>query len=268
LRRRVPDSSLITVEMSPAGFGLMFNVSESGFGVYPMANLTPAQAVQISFQLPDSEQRIECPGEVRWANDSHAGIRFHYLDERTSLALGTWIASLPAPLSPKQPRERRREFPVRDEQLKLIRTYITEDKLNLDHALFFLVTRLVDIAEASGAAIAMGENGNMICRATAGMAPNVGVPIHPSSGLSGECVRTGKAIYCEDVEADRRVNRDATTSLKMRSVLLVPVLHERKIAGLLSLFSPRRDAFQEDQRWLVEQLAELLGEITYGGFHR
>jgi GAF domain-containing protein len=54
----------------------------------------------------------------------------------------------------------------------------------------------------------------------------------------------------------------------MRSVLLVPVLHERKVAGLLSLFSPRRDAFQEDQRWLVEQLAELLGEITYGGFHR
>jgi GAF domain-containing protein len=266
MRRTVPDASLITVEMSPAGFGLMFNVSQSGFGVYPMTTLTAAQAIQVSFQLPDSEERIECAAEVRWANDSHAGVKFQYLDEKSSAALSSWMSTLAAPVATGPTREQRREFPFRDEQLKAIEMYILEDKLNLDHALFFLVTRLVDIAEASGVAVALAGNGGMVCRASAGLAPNVGVKVDPASGLSGECLRTGKTIYCEDTQSDPRVNPEATRSLKLRCSLMVPIFHDRKIAGMLSVFSPRRDAFKEDMRWLVTQLADLLGQITNGGF--
>jgi putative methionine-R-sulfoxide reductase with GAF domain len=92
------------------------------------------------------------------------------------------------------------------------------------------------------------------------------VRINPGSGLSGECLRTGKTIYCEDTQGDPRVNSDASRSLKLRSSLMVPIFHERKIAGMLSVFSPRRDAFKEDLRWLVDQLGDLLGDITKGGF--
>jgi putative methionine-R-sulfoxide reductase with GAF domain len=266
MRRAVPDSSLITVEMSPAGFGLLYNISENGFGVYPMTTLAPAQVVQVSFHLPDSAEAIECAGEVRWATDSHAGVEFQYLDEKSSAALSSWMSTLTSPPAIIPTREQRREFPVRDEQLKAIEMYILEDKLNLDHALFFLVTRLVDIAEASGVAVALAERGEIVCRASAGLAPNVGVRIIAGSGLSGECLRTGKTIYCEDTQSDARVNPDASRSLKLRSSLMVPFFHDGKIAGVLSVFSPRRDAFKEDLRWLVEQLAGLLGHLTNGGF--
>jgi GAF domain-containing protein len=231
-----------------------------------MTTLSPAQPLRVSFQLPDSAEAIDCAGEVRWATDSHAGVEFQYLDEKSSAALSSWIATLTGPPAILPTREQRREFPARDEQLKAIEMYILEDKVNLDHALFFLVTRLVDIAEASGVAVALADSAGMVCRASAGLAPNVGVRVTPGSGLSGECLRTGKTIYCEDTQNDSRVNPDASRSLKLRSSLMVPIFHDRKIAGILSVFSPRRDAFKEDLRWLVEQLAELLGQITNGGF--
>ena len=262
VRRRVPDSELITVELSPAGFGLMFNVSESGIGVYPLTELNAGQEVQVSFMLPDSPDRVECPGEVRWSADSHAGVQLKALDDSRASALKQWIATLPSPPATGKPRTQRRKFPVRDEQLHAIKAHIADERLKLDAALPFIVTRMLDLTEANGAAIALGEPDKMVCRASAGLAPEVGVQIGSASGLTGECIRARKTIYCEDTESDSRVDREACRELKLRSSLIVPVLHEQTIGGVLEVFSPRRAAFQEEHQWLVAQLAELTAQLA------
>jgi len=267
-RRTVADSDLVTVELGRAGFGLMFNVSENGIGVYPLTELRAAQEVQLAFTLPDSTARIECPGKVRWVMDSQAGVQLKSLDEKSALALKQWIATLPASPASEKPKGQRRKFPLRDEQLNEIKSHIVEERLKLDEALPFVVTRLLDLTEANGAAIALGEPNEMLCRASAGLAPEVGVQIGSASGLTGECIRTGKIIYCQDTESDPRVDPEACRELKLRSSLIVPVLHGEQVGGVLEVFSPRRAAFQEDHQWLVARIAGLTAELSAGEFSR
>ena len=45
----------------------------------------------------------------------------------------------------------------------------------------------------------------------------------PDAGLSGECVRTGEIVRCEDTETDRRADRLVCRRLDLRSIVIVPV---------------------------------------------
>src|SRR5581483_6541958 len=119
-RKAVVDSGLVTVEMCPAGFGLMVNVSERGMAVYTMKNLTPAQDVQVSFMLPGSPRRIECNGTVMWAADSHAGLKLRGLDAQNLGAFKRWIVALPEVASSENPTLQRRLFPEREQQVRAI----------------------------------------------------------------------------------------------------------------------------------------------------
>ena len=263
LRKAVVDSGLVSVEMCPAGFGLMVNVSERGMAVYTMKNLASAQELQVSFMLPGSSRRIECNGMVRWSADSHAGLQLHGIDPQSLAALKRWLSTLPELLAIDNPKLQRRLFPARDEQVRAIQTHIADERLSLDDALYYMNARMLDLTGANGGAIALGKPGEMVCRASAGLAPEVGVHISSTSGVTGECIRTGKEIYCEDTELDSRVDREVCRELNLRSSLIVPVLHEAKVAGVLEAFASVPAAFQEDQRWLVKRLAEMTAAIAY-----
>ncbi|MGZ4789170.1 MAG: TonB family protein [Terriglobales bacterium] len=263
-RKAVVDAGLVTVEMCPAGFALMLNVSNNGIGVYTLKRLKEGQDLQISFLLPGSVQRIDCTGQVRWAMGDHAGLQLRNIDQRCFSKLQTWIASLPAVAAAPNPVSLRREFPVLDEQVRAMEKHITEDNLPRDQALQFLVLRMIDVTKASGAAIAVREAGEMVCRASAGLAPEVGVRIASTSGVTGECIRSGKLIYCEDTEHDPRVDREACRELNLRSSLIVPVMHEQKVSGVLELFSPSPAAFSANHRWLAQRLAEVTAQVAHG----
>ena len=262
-RCAVVDSGLVTVEMCPAGFGLMLNVSQHGIGVYTLKNLEPSQQVQISFLVPGSTQIVECNGSVVWAADSHAGLRLSQFREASATALGKWLRNLPQVAGEENPRLQRRSFPIRDEQVRAIEAHIASEALRLDRALQLIVTRFLELTGANGGAIALGEPPTMVCRASAGLAPEIGVPIASNSGLTGECIRTGKSIYCEDTELDSRVDREACRELNLRSSLIVPVLHEHRVEGVLEVFSASPAAFQGDHRWLMNRLAEVTASLAW-----
>jgi TonB family protein len=264
VRKAVVDSGLVTVELCQAGFGLLVNVSERGLAVYTMKKLTPAEDVQVSFMLPGSPRRIECNGQVKWAANSHAGLQLKGLDPQSLSALKRWLATLPQLPAVEDPKLQRRPFPARGEQVHAIQTHIADERLELDRALQFIISRLLDLTAANGGAIALGEPAQMVCRASAGLAPEIGVQISSTSGVTGECIRTGKEIYCEDTELDPRVDREACRELNLRSSLIVPVLRRDKVAGVLEAFASVPSAFQEDHRWLVKRLAEVAAELAYG----
>src|ERR1051325_4874408 len=66
--------------------------------------------------------------------------------------------------------------------------------LSLDLALDIVLNDTVEQAReatrATGAAIALAREGEMICRATTGNAPNLGTRVDTSSGLSAACLQT------------------------------------------------------------------------------
>src|SRR3954466_8525057 len=94
-RKSVVDLSLVTVEMKPAGFGLMLDVSEGGLGVQVMNQVEPGTNVQIAFKVPELAARIEGSGIVSWYDgDGRVGIRFQQIEENCAKELKRWIDSL------------------------------------------------------------------------------------------------------------------------------------------------------------------------------
>ena len=99
----------------------------------------------------------------------------------------------------------------------------------------------------------------MICRASSGsIAPPVGVTLYVDSGFSGECVRSGKLLRCDDTETDERVDRQSCRALGIRSLIAVPLREHEKIVGLLEVFSEQPNVFSENDSAVLQRLAETI----------
>jgi hypothetical protein len=132
---------------------------------------------------------------------------------------------------------------------------------DLDAALQLLADRAQYITGASGAAIALrrGEHSDMLCRASAGTsAPELGAILSMEYGLSGESVRTGRALRCDDAETDPRVNREVCRQLGIASVVVMPIVSERQVLGVFELFSGKPDAFDERDLAALQRLSEMV----------
>jgi TonB family protein len=111
---------------------------------------------------------------------------------------------------------------------------------------------------ASGAALAMWKEGVMVCRARSGdTAPPIGAKLGAETGISGECLRTGKVQNCSDTENDPLVDLEVCRSLRLRSIAVLPILGWRGINGVIEVFSTQTAAFTEKHIDLLQQLAAL-----------
>ena len=130
---------------------------------------------------------------------------------------------------------------------------------DLEAALQLLAERARYITGSSGAAIALFEDGEMICRASAGpSAPELGAEVQVKSGLTGESVRTRQVLRCDDAEADSRVNRESCRALGIKSVMVVPLFREQEVIGVFELLADRPYAFEERDVTALERLAEMV----------
>lgn len=130
---------------------------------------------------------------------------------------------------------------------------------DLTAALQLLAERAQYITGASGAAIALRDAGEMICRASAGTsAPELGAHLQVDSGLSGESVRTKQILRCDDAESDPRVNRESCRALDIASVMVMPLIREPEVVGVFELFSGRVNAFEERDTLALQRIAEMI----------
>lgn len=138
-------------------------------------------------------------------------------------------------------------------------------QLALDLILHQIVEQACLATGATGAAIALEREGEILCRASAGEnAPGLGVRLNTQVGLSGICVQTRQPQICEDTEADPRVNGEACRELGVRSILVAPVLREERVAGVVEVFSLLPYAFGDRDILTVQALARRVVEAMYG----
>jgi TonB family protein len=132
--------------------------------------------------------------------------------------------------------------------------------LSLDLALDLVLNETVEqareVTRGTGAAIALARNGEMICRATTGNAPNLGTRVDTSSGLSAACLDTGAIQQCADTELDPRVDREACRHLNLRSMVLIPIVENAARCGILEVFSSIPNNFSEQDVNLLRSLAD------------
>ena len=132
---------------------------------------------------------------------------------------------------------------------------VASEDLALDLVLNQIVEQACLATDATGAAIALTRQGEMVCRATTGRtAPDLGVRLD-NAGFSAECLRVGTLQRCDDTETDPRVDSPACRLLGVRSILVVPLWYWGEFMGILEIFSPRPNAFGERDEQTLQALA-------------
>jgi TonB family protein len=115
---------------------------------------------------------------------------------------------------------------------------------------------------ATGAAIVLKRDGELVCRASAGAnAPELGVRLDTEAGLSGACVKTHQTQRCDDAQADPRADMEASRWLGIRSVMILPLLRNHDLSkddllGVFEVFSSRPFAFGERDERTLQALAQ------------
>jgi len=267
-RQNVMDRRLVTVNLDNTDAGLMVDLSEKGMAVQALARIKQGATTSLQFELPDTGSPIEARGTVAWvdADSGRAGIHFESLPEAAADSLKKWLglkaardrrAAKPAPVStPAAPALLGSERRVAE--VAALQREITSQGLDRDAALVLVAQRIRSLTRADGTAIVLGHAWEMTCRASSGSAPPVGTDLHPESGLSGECVRTGVTVRCEDTEQDPRVDREACRSIPLRSAVIVPLFARGNISGLVEVFYAAPRAFDGRDVLTLRRMADLI----------
>jgi len=140
--------------------------------------------------------------------------------------------------------------------LTMLREAVASGRFEIDMILGAIAEAAQTLTAATGAAVAMRREGVMICRGRSGMtAPSLGAQLSSNSGLSGDCLRTGKTLRCDDTEKDYRADPDACRRMGLRSIVAVPLNGPRGSIGILEVFSNRPSACSDEHVEILDRLA-------------
>ena len=273
--------------------GMILDLSEQGLSMQTVAPLDADHQFKLSVDLPDSDTHVdthlETTGYIAWADAlGRAGVRFSDLPVEARQRLDEWLAlndTAPSRKAPKltidrvsgpalgskspgsgtsEPRSISLEAEAgtagihgRPPVSTSIQYEFNSLGSDLNTALRVISERARTLLRGTGAAIAIVDRGPMMCRASVGTGgPPLGTRVDVNSGFSGECIRTGKTLRCDDSETDSRIEAMLCRRLGIRSIVAAPIRYEREVVGVLEVFSPHSFAFDEGDLAVLERLAQ------------
>lgn len=276
----------MTVDLSE-----LLDLHEEGFAVQTSEPLQTSHALTICLDLPETRSFIHGNGEVIWCDETgRGGIRFSHLADGSLKALQEWLfANLLIACSNHQARTEQRArhaeektvapapatessnlvpIPDRTERvssLEAVRREVREVGDDVDEVFHLITERSLSLTGAKGAALAFLTDDTMICRARAGdPAPPLGAPVDVKQGLSGECVRSGLLVSCDDMENDARVDPEIARALGIGSLMASPIFSDFRVVGLLEIFSPYPHSFTRAHGTVLERLGEMIPKVRGG----
>ena len=287
VRHKVHAPAYASLNTNSTGMVLDLNevidITEEGMSIQTASPPDVNSSLNLSLDLSETKSFIHTTGQVVWSDRSgRAGIRFPNMPFASVRQLREWLflnaltacsnhfaaqgahlrqemASSAAPALPIAENPQAPIGPDYTEMLGALAAVQREAEsfaANLDAALRLIADRAQAFTRASGAAIALQQHEEMICRASAGDAPPVGARLQVGSGFSGECVKLGRLLRCDDSETDPRVDRESCRALGIRAMIAIPIRANGSIVGLLEVFSPQPGAFTENDNIVVRRLAE------------
>lgn len=271
------------------------DICEDGVCIQISTPLELKQAIKLSLDCSASQTPIILPGEVVWSNpQGRAGIHFSEVsdDNRDELRklLQSNESDQPAaresrPSAAHVPADGKKSFSAQarddsqpldalsDSDFTSILTALAAVKRevqvfggDVERILHLLAMRMISFTGATGAAIAVAEGGEFICKAAAGNdAPPVGTRVASESGFSGQCIRSAQILYCEDAEDDPRVNLEHCRALGVRSIIAVPIHSGEPVVGIMEVFSPAPQAFGSNASLILQYLSQIAAGVLGQG---
>lgn len=267
---QTPAYATFKVESDAAMLDLheIIDISEDGVAIQCSTALESEQRLNLCLDLAECDQPIYTTGRVIWTNAAgRAGLRFSDLPSNSLFRLREWLflnamAGVANAEAAGVPLERMAQRPDYTETLAAVTAVQREVETlgpDLAAALQLIADRAQTLLRATGAAIALATSDAefMDCRASAGdSAPPVGVRLQVGSGFSGECVKTGRLLRCDDIDLDARVDAEVCRSLGIRSILAAPVRVGEKSIGIVEAFSDLPRSFSDADTRSLQRLAE------------
>jgi hypothetical protein len=94
-----------------------------------------------------------------------------------------------------------------------------------DGLLDLVVAETMRFTDASGAVVEWVQGNDLVCIKAAGQIANiVGLRVPQAHSLSGLCLFDQSIHRCDDIETDDRVNREACRKIRIRAMIVVPLL--------------------------------------------
>ena len=275
-RCRIIDTRIVPVDLGNDRRGLLVDLSQTGASVQPYGILQPGESSSMQFKLPDNGTHFEAVGVVTWSDASgRIGVEFVNVPPAARRNLSAWVedtraagtglptkaaaqaaaAYLPSSYSPW--------INVSDNLRETVAESLDHEMTSLDlvSALRLLLDRARKLTRASGAAIALADGRDIICRARAGVAPDLGARFKPDAGLSGQAVCTGQTVLCSDTSQDSRVDRVACENLNIRSVLIEPILSGNVVIGVIEVFSASTNSFDDKDIAHLKRISDLIAAM-------
>jgi len=267
----------------------IINLSEDGMAIQTSSSLKVDQRATFVLDLPETNTKIRTDGKVVWAGSSgRVGIKFAGMSRDLHFELKKWLfanavagwvnhtaedaqsgAVAEEVLSEPPPAVHYQTLIAADHSvlltgLEAVKREVEGLGTDLDAALYLIARRAQAFTHADSAAIALTEGEDMVCRATSGpSAPPAGAHLKVGSGFSGECVRSGLLLRCDDSETDSRVDPESCRYLGIRSMIATPIRWDVSIIGLLEVFSPEPNAFSTEADLVLTRLAEITAEAVH-----
>lgn len=273
------------------------DLSEDGIGVEAATALQLERTLALDLEFDG--QHLRLIGQVAWSDSSgRAGVRFFSLDQKALQQIQQWLflnavaqATDDGRITELLPQDGKRSLDEAsaatyavggpDPQPELFRDEEPLDEQQsekffspLERETNAIVSRALALTGAKGAALALFEGSELVCRATCGTdTPGLGANISVSTGLTGECIRMASVMYCRDASSDPRVDREICADLGIRSLLALPLFAGERLVGLLEVLSQRAGAFDPGDAKILDMLARpvigsLFAEIPSGELRR
>jgi len=251
----------------------IIDLSEDGMAIQTASPLEVGSDETLFLDLPETDASVQTSGTVIWSDDAtgRAGIQFLDLQPESLHVLKKWLFAdalagcadhSAGALVVEQPDRWGEVGPDRTSVLAALAAVGKEVESlgpDVDAALHLIARRAQAFTPSTAAAIGLTDGTDMICRATAGPnAPPVGVRLRVGSGFSGECVRSGILLRCDDSETDPRVDRESCRALGIRSMIAAPIRSQGTVVGLIEVFSPEAHIFQSDHELVLQRLTEVV----------
>ncbi len=132
--------------------------------------------------------------------------------------------------------------------------------LELEPVMTLIAERAQQLCHASGASVALAEDGELVYRVTLGnQAPFHGFRMKLDQSLSGLSVLRGEVLHTRDTENDPRVNVAATRHTGVRSMIIVPLQRDGSTVGALNILYDEPNAYDDLDVRTLELMGQLLG---------
>ncbi len=251
----------------------VLDISEVGAALQCSSPMKTGQQLELSLDLAEARGPIYTSARVVWSDEAgrvglslptlgnsalHRLQEWLFLNAMASAANAASSGALPSVSPSEVPRPNYTDTLT---AASAVQREAESQGSDLEAVLSLIASRSQSLLRASGAAIALAakDPGTMICRASAGPgAPPVGATLQVGSGFSGECVRSGKILRCDDTETDERVDSKSCRALGIRSMLAAPLRLGERVVGLLEVFSEQPSAFGENDTGVLQRFAETI----------